>query len=360
MFYNGKNHYKGLGMMSGTSLDGVDLAACDFNFENDNWNFEILQAETIPYPSFWVDRLNRVMEASAAELASLNMDLGKYYGKIAFEFLNHHKLEVDYIASHGHTVFHDAEKGFTFQAGNGVAIAAATHQPVIYDFRTADIVRGGQGAPLVPIGDELLFNSYSACINLGGFANISYNKDGKRIAFDLCPANMALNFLAQKANLPFDYNGELAASGRIIQPLLFELLHLEYFSKNPPKSLGKEWFLQSFLPILNKYEGEQIQDLSRTVCELIAIVIMRSLFDVQPKEKGVLITGGGAHHHFLLQRIKELSTLPIAIPSPCIIDFKEALVFAFLGLLFLEQKPNILSSATGAETDSIGGCLYLP
>jgi len=346
--------------MSGTSLDGVDLAACNFYSQDGNWNFEILQAETIPYPSFWVDRLSKAMEASAAELASLNIELGKYFGNLAVEFLNLHQIEVDYIASHGHTIFHDATKGYTFQAGNGAAIAAATHLPVICDFRTADLVRGGQGAPLVPIGDELLFHPYSACINLGGFANISYNKDGKRIAFDLCPTNIALNYIARKIDLPFDNDGELASSGRIIQPLLFELLHLDYFSKNPPKSLGKEWFLQFFLPILNKYEGEQIKDLLRTVCELIAIVIMRSLFDVQMKEKGVLFSGGGAHHRFLIKRISELATLPIVIADPLIIDFKEAMVFAFLGLLFLEQKPNILSSATGAQTDSIGGCLYLP
>jgi anhydro-N-acetylmuramic acid kinase len=358
MFYK-KDSYRVLGLMSGTSLDGLDLAVCVFKRKDQGWAFEIEQAATMPHETAWLAGAEAAFDGTAAGLAAFHASAGTYFGTMARKFLQNHHAEVDFIASHGQTIFHEPRAGYTFQAGNGAALAVASCLPVVCDFRSGDVALGGQGAPLVPVGDELLFGQYSACLNLGGFANVSYrNADMKRIAFDICPANMALNYLAREAGLPFDENGRLAASGMTDEALLSQLLALDYFSEAPPKSLGREWFERNFRPLIDQSLSD-IPPKLRTVCELIALTVAGAI-PGETTGNGVLITGGGAHNAFLIECIRHKLDLPLVVPEKMLIDYKEALVFAFLGVLFFEGQPNCLASATGALRDHCGGAFYLP
>jgi anhydro-N-acetylmuramic acid kinase len=264
----------------------------------------------------------------------------------------------DFIASHGHTVFHQPGIGLTTQIGNGAVIAARTGIPTVCDFRTKDVALGGQGAPLVPIGDELLFGDFDACLNLGGISNISYRIGNKRVAYDISPCNMALNALANRAGQPYDQDGQLAKEGVIIPELLQKLNNLAYYHQNPPKSLGKEWYDEVFSPVLASFlSNHSVADLSRTVVEHIAVQIIAN---VPKAARTMLVTGGGAHHTFLIQQIQhQRDTLKVIVPDDLIVDYKEALIFAFLGLLRLEGENNCLRSVTGAKKDCCGGCVYL-
>ncbi len=343
--------------MSGTSLDGVDLAFCRFIEDKGHWDFRIQRAETIPYSTKWKRRLMRSMQMSAKELAHLHTEFGRLLGSMVKNFIKKYHLKPDFVASHGHTVFHEPDIQVTFQIGSGAEIAAISGNTVICDFRTIDVAYGGQGAPLVPIGDQLLFSDYDFCLNLGGFANISYQKYDQRLAFDICPANIVLNKLCQSLGQEFDRDGLLAASGEIDKQLLGQLNQIEYFSKQPPKSLGAEWLEEEFLSVLNDSPAS-IHDQLRTIVEHIALQIARSI--KHTNKTSLLITGGGAHNLFLIKQIKEkLPKHKIVIPDANIIDFKEALIFAFLGLLRLNNRTNCLKSVTGARRDSIGGAVYL-
>ncbi|MBC8315677.1 MAG: anhydro-N-acetylmuramic acid kinase [Bacteroidetes bacterium] len=364
------NLYYIVGLMSGTSLDGLDIAHCRFELVNNSWHYHILQAETIPYSDSWQERLARIDLANAEEFARTDSDAGYLFGKLTREFINKHQLEPDFIASHGQTIFHQPESGFTTQIGKGAAIAAATGIPVVCDFRSTDVAWGGQGAPLVPIGDKLLFPDYDYCLNLGGIANISYDKDGVRIAYDICPVNMALNTLAKKMNLPYDRDGKLASEGTIRPQLLDQLNQLPYYHQQPPKSLGKEWVELNITPLLAPLirdpEPEQsgvrrsqsgIRDLLHTFCEHIAIQIKKNSGDDRVKK--LLITGGGALNEYLIERIRNHASPQVIIPDLQTIQFKEALIFAFLGLLRWRNEVNCLASVTGAKKDTIGGAIYL-
>lgn len=272
------------------------------------------------------------------------------------DFLNRNRLSANYIGSHGHTIFHQPGRGFTSQIGEGAAMAQASGIPVICDFRTGDVARGGQGAPLVPIGDEHLFGDCDYCLNIGGFANISYRQESKRIAFDVCPANIVLNKLAGKLGLPYDDEGRVAASGMLNTELLEKLNSLEYYHLAPPKSLGREWVDTTFSPLLNK--SIPAADLLRTVTEHIAVNISRCASFKSGET--MLVTGGGALNRYLIDRIRSLSSINIQLPDKQIIDFKEALIFAFLAYLRILERPNSLASVTGAASDSCTGCIYLP
>jgi len=347
-------------MMSGTSLDGVDLAFCLFTRDQDGcWSFRIEEAETIPYSDAWRTRLQRVDSGTAQELASTDSDLGYLMGNLAREFLHYHRLQPVVIASHGQTIFHQPQRGMTLQIGKGAIIAAVTGYPVVCDFRTADVVLGGQGAPLVPIGDKLLFPSFSHCLNLGGFSNISYDQRGIRIAYDICPVNLVLNHLASLEGLLFDAAGALARSGSVIPELLESLNRLDYYQKPPPKSLGKEWVEEMVLPLLHPASNIQhpASILLRTFIEHIAIQVGRNT-GTDPNQK-VLVTGGGALNDFLIERIRAHTIPRVVIPDLLTVEFKEALIFAFLGLLRWRNEINILSSVTGASRDSIGGAIFI-
>ncbi|MBE0637498.1 MAG: anhydro-N-acetylmuramic acid kinase [Bacteroidales bacterium] len=347
--------YRVIGLMSGTSLDGVDLAFCEFTFATGKWKFTIPVAVTYSYPEEWKQKLALAHGLTAEGLARLNVDYGKFLGKLLNQFIKQHHLSPDLIASHGHTVFHRPETGFTLQIGSGPEIAAQTGITTVCDFRSQDVALGGQGAPLVPLGDKLLFGEYDFCLNLGGFSNISFDENGLRKAYDICPVNIILNRLAQSLGHEFDTDGKLAASGTIHLGLLEALNNLDFYVQPAPKSLGREWVEMVFVPVLDPFELA-VHDQLRTVSEHIAVQISRQ---TQRKPDGKLfVTGGGAKNVFLMNRIKALTGHQIIVPNEKIIDFKEALIFAFLGLLRYKSKFNCLASVTGAARDHSSGAIY--
>lgn len=342
-----------IGLMSGTSLDGLDIAYCHFDDEH---HFTLLAAETVPYPDEWRARLASLHLASAEDYALADVELGHWFGLQINAFRQRHPGPVDCVASHGHTVFHQPWRRLTAQIADGNAIHAATSLPVVFDFRRLDVALGGQGAPLVPIGDRLLFPGADACLNLGGIANISYDgPDGRRVAFDICPCNMALNHLAARLGQPYDRDGQAAASGQVDQGLLTRLEALQFYAQKPPKTLGKEWFEQVFLPLLAASDAP-IQDLLRTVVEHVALRLANTVEAMRRPSTSVLITGGGAKNSFLIARFAQLCpTMSVMGSDSQIVDYKEAIIFALLAYLRLKGSPNTLASVTGASRDSSGG-----
>ena len=344
-----------VGVMSGTSLDGVDLVYVKFD-TNDYQNFKILKSNTVAYSSEWKNTLKQAILFSEKELEDLDVKYGIYLGEVISNFLKSNKiLNVDFIASHGHTVLHQPEKGITLQVGNGKKIAEITKAKVICDFRTQDVNLGGQGAPLVPIGDELLFSNYDFCLNLGGFSNISYHKNGKRIAFDICPVNIVLNYYVNKLGFEFDESGKIASKGIINNELLRQLNSLEFYKTQPPKSLGLEWVQLHIFPLIDDLEVD-ISTILKTFVEHVAIQISKVIY----KNNSVLITGGGAFNTYLMNRIQFYSKNNIELPTSELINFKEALLFAFLGLLKNNNEINCLKSVTGARKNHSSGVVFKP
>jgi len=349
------SNFKVIGVMSGTSLDGLDVAYCTFNKKDNKWTYTIDEAATFQYDNEIREILSRAYNCSGRELTIIDFQFGSFIGKKVDKFITSKKLKPDFIASHGHTIFHDPKNGYTLQIGKGAAIAAKTKIPCICDFRTSDICRDGQGAPLVPIGDKLLFSDLDICLNLGGFSNISFDKNEVRLAFDVSPCNIALNHFSNKLGKEFDLNGELGKLGKINYDLLRELNTLPFYHLESPKSLGKEWFDEVFLPSFSNY-NINITDILATIYEHIAEQIVSNTNGI--KGEKILISGGGAKNQFLIQLIKSKSNKTIVIPDILTIDFKEALIFAFLGVLYMIKQPGALKSVTGANADSISGCMY--
>jgi anhydro-N-acetylmuramic acid kinase len=342
-----------IGLMSGTSLDGVDIAFC--RFSGNPIKFELIRGHTFPYPCGIKSQLADAENLSGSDLNTLNIELGQLYGNMIKNFINAFMIKkIDLVASHGHTIFHEPNKNITLQIGHPAYIAVNSGLTTVADFRSADVFLGGQGAPLVPIGDKNLFSEYKNRLNLGGFANISFEKNNATIAFDICPANIPLNLLADEMGYSYDDEGLLAASGKTNPILLEELNDLDYYKQQPPKSLGREWFNQQFWPLIKRSKSSNIDKL-RTITEHIAQQCANSF-----KKGNVLITGGGAHNTFLVNRIKDLSNNHIITPAKTIIDYKEALIFAYLGYLRINQKNNTLSSVTGAKKSHSSGAVYLP
>ncbi len=343
-----------LGLMSGTSLDGLDIALCHFSVDNNCWSYSIEKAETIPYTKFWENKLREAELLPSVALLELHNEYGHFLGLECKKFLKGCSLP-SIVSSHGHTIFHQPDKGFTYQLGHGSAIATATGIDTVWDFRSNDVLLGGQGAPLVPIGDKLLFPNFDICLNLGGFGNLSYQNGEKRIAFDTTIVNMALNNLAQEAGHNYDINGNLGRNGSLIIDLLHELNSLEYYTITGPKSLGKEWYLTKFKPIMDKFHAHSLVDRLFTVYEHIAQQTAAAFRNTNAKN--VLVTGGGAKNEYLISLLRTKTTIPITVPDAATIDFKEALIFAFLGVLFMERIPGSLASVTGASRNSIAGVL---
>jgi anhydro-N-acetylmuramic acid kinase len=350
--------YNILGMMSGSSLDGLDLAFCEFNVDKaGKWAYTILNAETVSYPRYWQNFLMELPLSTGLELIEKDISYGNFLGEIAKTFLTKHQLKADFISSHGHTIFHQPEKAFTFQLGNGQALATASGLTAICDFRSKDISLGGQGAPLVPVGDELLFAEFDLCLNLGGIANISFKRDGLRVAHDVCPANQLLNFLSKQKNRDFDEDGNLASGGLVNNELLEFLNKNQYYAISSPKSLSNQYVQQSFIGGITSFD-ETVENKLRTCTEHIVQQIHR---DTKEMAKGKLLaTGGGAHNTFLIRRLREISKHEIIVPEKKLIDFKEALVFAFMGVLRLRGEANSLASVTGATKNSSGGVIFYP
>ncbi len=343
--------------MSGTSLDGIDIAYCTFTKKTKGWNYKIEIAETFKYDHKWVEILSDIHQKDALNLVKYHIEYGYYTGKLVNLFIQEHHINPEFIASHGHTVFHQPQNKLTFQLGDGNAIATRTNLPVICDFRTKDVLAGGQGAPLVPVGDGLLFPEYDYCLNLGGFANISYEKNKTRIAYDICPVNKALNYFAKKENRAFDYEGKLASKGKLLIPLLNKLNNISFYQKQPPKSLSREWFEKVFLSEISS-AGYSNRDILRTLTEHIAVLI--ALSTNKTAKRKILITGGGAKNAFLIEKIKHHNQNDLIIPDEFLIDFKEAMIFAFLGVLRLRNEINCLKSVTGANKDTSCGIIFRP
>ncbi len=340
--------------MSGTSLDGIDLAEIVFTYSEAQWKFEIITAETVPYSSFWKDELRDAINYSEEKLERLDFKYTERLSEEISKFIRKNNVqEIDAVCSHGHTILHQPERGFTYQIGNLPRISKMIGHTVVCDFRVQDVELGGQGAPLVPIGDKLLFSEYDYCLNLGGFANCSFEKDGQRIAFDICPANIVLNHYAEKLGKDFDEDGKLAASGNLDEGLLQKLNALSFYVEKPPKSLGLEWVKEHIFPLLDTYNNSS-EDVLRTFTEHIAVQLAHQFSD----KAFVLITGGGAYNSFLIERLKNLAPVEVVIPSAEILEYKEALIFGLLGVLKLRDEVNCLASVTGAKKDHSSGKVY--
>lgn len=350
-----KENYNVIGVMSGTSLDGVDLAHIKFTKSND-WRFEILQSETISYSDEWLILLKNAFHFNKEELEKLNLDYTKLLANIISEFISKHQLtKIDAVCSHGHTILHQPQNGFTLQIGNLPLLQKLIQQTVVCDFRVQDVQLGGQGAPLVPIGDEILFSKYNYCLNLGGFSNVSFKENSNRIAFDISPVNTVLNFYANELGFPFDDAGTIAKSGTINPNLLQQLNDLDFYKASYPKSLGMEFVNQEIFPLMNSFSIE-IKHKLCTFVEHIAIQI--AAICTKPKAK-LFITGGGAYNQFLIERLHfYLPFAQIVIPDDKTIQFKEALIFGLLGVLRLRNEINVLSSVTGAKNDHSSGNLF--
>ena len=350
--------YQVIGLMSGTSLDGVDIACCNFELHNENWEYKIVNAETFPYTEEWKQRFSQIMDCAALQYVKSHVGLGKFYGELISGFIDRHALKPILIASHGHTIFHQPANGFTAQIGDGSQIAALTGIDTVCDFRSKDLALGGQGAPLVPGGEVRLFAQYRFCLNLGGIANITILDGPKTVAFDICPANMPLNFLTNKIGLEYDKDGLLAKKGQIDQSLLKGLNDLSFYQKPFPKSLGREWFDQEMKPLLDR-SAVSLEDKLATVCEHVALQIAKVIGQYKIGQNDeLLITGGGAFNPVLIGKLRQHIPVKIQIPDALTIAYKEALIFAFLGLLFQRNETNVMRSVTGAKRNHIGGALY--
>lgn len=340
--------------MSGTSLDGLDLVCVDFE-KTDEWNFRILKAQTYPYAAEWNMRLSHLHLQTSQHIRQVEEDYVDLLATYMLDFIE--GLEgIDFVCSHGHTVLHQPSQGVTLQIGNTQRLSQRIKLPLVCDFRIQDVALGGQGAPLVPVGDMHLFKDYSNCLNLGGFANVSLPQKAQVIAYDICAVNTVLNTLAKEKNLDYDPKGKLAKSGRLIPSLYNALEALEFYQKKAPKSLGIEWVTQEIFPILNQFSTYAVEDRIHTYTQHIAQQIGSVFLDSDT----VLITGGGAKNKYLVSQFQQYSNAQFSIPDPLVVDFKEALVFAFLGLLRFENQVNCLASVTGASTDHSSGNIFYP
>lgn len=343
--------------MSGTSLDGLDVVLVEFDKRDGKWGYKILKSLEIGYDELMIKDLRYSRQLSSESLRALDEKFGKFIAESIFNFLDDSDIQkVDLISSHGHTVHHLPKEKISVQIGDGKIIAETTGIPVINNFRKPDVLLGGQGAPLVPIGDALLFGSFQACLNLGGFSNISFERAGARRAFDICPVNTVLNYYSQRLGFNYDKNGELSSNGSLCDELLVQLNSLDYYLFDEPKSLGIEWVDKAVHPLIKSFDIKA-DDILRTWIEhsadQISIVLNKNGIET------VLCTGGGAFNKFLLERISEKTTAQLVIPDDETLKFKEALIFAFLGLLKWRGEINILSSVTGASRDHSSGTIHL-
>lgn len=352
-----KTKYKVIGLMSGTSLDGLDIAFCEFTKLASGWKYAIEKFTTLRYPASWQKRLSQAHTLGAREFMELDAAYGTYLGATAKKFVTLYGLRVDFISSHGHTVFHQPDKGFTTQIGSGHSLHAASGLPVVCDFRSMDVALGGEGAPLVPAGDKFLFHQYDVCLNLGGIANLSLDEKGKRHAFDVCFCNMGLNFLAAQVSEKFDKNGGMAAQGEVNDKLLLALSKVYSKFRNKRPSLGRELFEKNIAGLLSG-TAIPVEDRLRTFTESAAMEICSAILARKLKAR-VLCTGGGAFNGFLIARMLELGgdDLTFIIPDDEIIKFKEAMVFGFLGVLRLRNEINCLKTVTHASRDTSSGIL---
>lgn len=345
--------YEVVGVMSGSSLDGLDLAWCQLRLDRGRWTYNVREARTVPYDAAFRARLVQAMDGSAVELARLHRDLGRLIGTACRELVG--ELPAGLIASHGHTLFHKPEEGLTTQLGCGAQIAAASGITTVCDFRTMDVALGGQGAPLVPLGERLLFPDHTAFLNIGGICNIALHQADRVIGYDVCIGNQALNELAGEAGMAYDAGGTVARSGRVDAALVEALNALPFHHQAPPRSLGREWYARALRPLVLDTRIP-LADRLASVVEHIAEQLAYAL---EPAQGPVLVTGGGAHNSFLVERLQALARVPVEVPEPKLVDYKEAVIFALLGVLRMRGEATALASVTGAGKDSVGGAVYV-
>lgn len=350
-----KSNFNVIGVMSGTSLDGIDLAYISFA-KAEKWSFKIYYSQTISYSKKWIKKLENLTLLKSNELKQIDFEYTCYLAQVITEFINNNNLKnIDAICSHGHTALHQPENSYTYQIGNHPDLSKKLKQTIVCDFRVQDVKLGGQGAPLVPIGDQLLFQEYDYCINLGGFANVSLQENANRIAFDVCPVNIVLNKYVKLLGHNYDDKGKIAMSGQINHELLDQLNHLSFYKKKHPKSLGLEWVEAHIFPLINS-KKDTTENILRTFTEHVAIQISHILKSTE--KTSVLMTGGGVYNSFLIERIESLSAITLTIPSKELIEFKEALIFGFLGVLKLRGDNNCLASVTGAKKNHSSGVVF--
>ncbi|WP_372768439.1 anhydro-N-acetylmuramic acid kinase [Lutibacter sp.] len=344
-----------IGVMSGTSLDGIDIVYVKINAEA-NYSFKILKAKTILYSNEWKSTLKGGFHLSGEKLVKLDADYGIFLANTILNFIKENDVEkLDFIASHGHTIFHNPAENYTFQIGNGPYITSITGIKTICNFRVQDVALGGQGAPLVPFGDKLLFPEYDYCLNLGGFSNISFSENKQRIAYDICPVNIVLNHYVASLNMEYDDKGAMASIGNLDKNLLEELNSLAFYSDAKPKSLGYEFVVETIFPMIDK-RNLNINDILRTFVEHVAMQISKKI--ESNSDKTMLVTGGGAFNTYLMERLQSYTKTQLIIPEETIINYKEALVFALLGFLKEEGKINCLKSVTGARKNHSSGMVF--
>jgi len=366
-------NYRVIGLMSGSSLDGLDIAFAEFEEQAGRWTFEIRNTSCNAYPQDWVKKLQNSSTLTAHEYLLLHCDYGHWLGEQVNEFVRANQLEyqVQLIASHGHTVFHAPDRRMTAQLGDGAALAAETGLPVVTELRSMDIANGGQGAPVVPIGEKLLWSDYDLFLNLGGIANLTASErvsaSGEWQAFDVCPANRVLNLIAAKVGKLYDEDGMLASDGKLVAPLFKNLNSLDYYGKAYPKSLANEFGTDIVFPMIMNYDMS-IEDGLYTYIEHIVEQVSRSVKAVVETgklgnaEMQMLVTGGGALNLHLagrLQAILAQQKINVVIPDEKLINYKEALVMALMGILRWRDEPNTMASVTGASRDSINGAVYM-
>ncbi len=353
--------YYVIGTMSGSSMDGLDIAYCRIEEVGGKWSFEIEQAACIEFDEQWKQKLTNITNVSAKDLLLTHTEFGHWMGKTIHQFIEENNLthKVHLIASHGHTVFHEPALGMTFQMGDGASIAAETQLSVVSDLRNLDVALGGQGAPIVPIGEQLFWSDYHYFLNIGGISNLTIKSADKFVAFDVCAANRVLNLIANEMGMAYDKEGIEASKGSIHQGLLNELNNLDYYQKPYPKSLSNEFGLDVLFSIIQKYELSN-QDKLRTMCEHIAYQIGESIMPGESQK--MMVTGGGAFNTFLMKLISEkllTKNVEVVIPDSKLIQYKEALVMALIGTLRWREENNVLSSVTGASRSSVGGALWM-
>ncbi len=349
------SEYKVLGLMSGTSLDGVDIAICSFMKSTSEWNYRLLYSHTYSYNVQWKSSLSQADKISGNKLIRLDREYGSFLGELVNDSVKQSGIQPVLVASHGHTVFHNPEEGYSFQIGHGANIALSTGIAVVADFRSNDIANGGQGAPLVPFGDKFLFGKYQSCLNLGGFSNISLDWEGKRIAFDICPVNIILNHLASGTGFDYDKNGTLGKRGKTNNTLLLKLNSLHFYNDTAPKSLSKEWLDREFLPVID-HDNSTLEDKLSTIYDHIVFQVVKILKEYNLNE--VFVTGGGTHNNYLMHLLNNSTNAKFVFPDIQTIDYKEAIVFGFLGLMRNLNLINCLASVTGAMNNSVCGAVY--
>jgi anhydro-N-acetylmuramic acid kinase len=360
--------YRAIGIMSGSSLDGLDIAFVEFQENGGKWSYEIRQCDCYPYSLYWLEKLKMATSLTALDYQLLHVDYGHYIGEQVNKFIDENNLnyQVALISSHGHTTFHVPSKRMTAQLGDGASIAAETQLPVITDLRVVDLAFGGQGAPIVPIGEKWLLGDHHYFLNLGGIANISFKAE-PYIAFDICAANRVLNMLVNNVGKEYDDKGKMAKSGKINFELLQKLNTLDYYKQPYPKSLANDFGTDTVYPIIIN-SASSVADALRTYVEHIVIQIQlsiarwQSINNFQTRNGQLLVTGGGAFNDFMIERLREQLKelhIEVIVPDEKLIQYKEALIMAFMGVLRWRQEYNVLSSVTGAARDSIGGALWI-